>query len=133
MHAHNPQTGAYIAIPARGSVTIGGQQIGPHTGPQGLPPPWVFQDPPPPPPETLAAAQARRTAEFDAEAERRFAERWPTLERAASLAGVALTGDDPGVAASAEAHILARDAALQAVAAAGTVDAVNAVTVEWPA
>lgn len=90
----------------------------------------VVNEPPPPP--TLAEVKAARIAAIAAESAARFESRWPADERVASLGGVLLTPAAPDAVSDAEAHIVARNAAVAAVNAATDAAGVAAVTVGWP-
>lgn len=121
--------------PLVASADISGQVCYPGMRVEALPAGCRIEEVPPEPepePETLPQAQARRLLEIEAEAEARFAARWPALERSALLAGVPLDDATPGLAQDAYDRLAARRVAGEAIAAAESVEVVNAVTLGDP-
>jgi hypothetical protein len=89
----------------------------------------VQPEPEPDPPPTLEEVRAARVEALAAECDARLAERWPTADMLAALAGVPTT-PPAGLAEDVAAHLAIRDSLLDAVTAATTIDEVKAVT--WP-
>jgi hypothetical protein len=89
----------------------------------------VQPEPEPAPPPTLEEVRAARVEALAAECDARLAERWPTADMLAALAGVPTT-PPAGLAEDVAAHLAIRDSLLDAVTAATTIDEVKAVT--WP-
>jgi hypothetical protein len=93
----------------------------------------VVEAPPTQPAPTLADTKARRVAAINFDCQTRIMGAWPIEKQISALAGIYGAAELEAMTTFIDAHIAASNTASDAVDAATTIAAVEAVTVVWPA